>query len=125
MASEKAKVPVLVMGEPVTAELSTVPSPVAATDVTVPVVVDSVPLVGKVTFVVPVIVNVELNAPLVVRFPPSVMVLVLLLTPVPPLAPSKGVFRLRTPFTIFSPVDDHSTVFVPLIERSTRPGLLV
>jgi hypothetical protein len=53
----------------------------------------SVPVVGSVTFVAPVVVNVNEDAPLVVNappvviFPPVVIVLVLLLTPVPPYAP--------------------------------------
>jgi len=52
--------------------------------VSVPSNVANVPVVGKVTVVVAVDVNVVANAPDVVRFPPSVIVLPLLFTPVPP-----------------------------------------
>ena len=53
----------------------------------VPNNVASVPVVGNVTVVAPVIVNVLSNTPLVVKLPPSVMVLPLLFTPVPPYWP--------------------------------------
>ena len=47
-------------------------------------VVASVPEVGSVTLVSPVVVRVKLNAPEVTKFPPSVIVLLPLFTPVPP-----------------------------------------
>ena len=50
------------------------------------VVLNKVPVVGNVTVVVFVIVKVDAKAPDVVKFPPSVKVLVPLLTPVPPRA---------------------------------------
>jgi hypothetical protein len=50
--------------------------------------VANVPEVGKVTEVVPLAVNVTANAPLVVKFPPRVIVLPLLATPVPPYRPA-------------------------------------
>ena len=53
-------------------------------NVSVPARVARVPEVGSVTLVAPVTVNVVANAPLVVRLPPRVIVLVPLLTPVPP-----------------------------------------
>jgi len=46
--------------------------------------VERVPVVGSVTVVLAVAVNVVLNAPEVVKLPPRVIVLVPLLTPVPP-----------------------------------------
>ena len=49
-----------------------------------PVSVARVPVVGRVTVVFAVAVRVVLNAPEVVRLPPRVIVLVPLLTPVPP-----------------------------------------
>ena len=42
------------------------------------------PLVGSVMLVLPVVVNPRLCAPVCVKFPPSVIVLVPLFTPVPP-----------------------------------------
>ena len=57
--------------------------------VSVPASVARVPVVGRVIDVVPVAVKVVANAPLVVRFPPSVMVLLVFATPVPPLAPGR------------------------------------
>src|SRR4029077_1254563 len=51
--------------------------------------VANVPEVGNVTDVVFVIVNVESNAPDVVKLPPRVIVLLVLATPVPPLAPGR------------------------------------
>ena len=54
-----------------------------------PANVDNVPVVGKVTAVVAVAVRVVAKAPEVVRLPPSVIVLLVFATPVPPLAPSK------------------------------------
>jgi len=51
--------------------------------------VTSVPVVGKVISVTPVVRKVNEFAPMVVRFPPKVMVLPELSTPVPPLAPDK------------------------------------
>lgn len=56
--------------------------------VSVPANVDNVPVVGKVTEVKAVEVNVVANAPDVVRLPPSVIVLLVFATPVPPFAPS-------------------------------------
>lgn len=56
--------------------------------VSVPANVDNVPVVGKVTEVKAVEVNVVANAPEVVRLPPSVIVLLVFATPVPPFAPS-------------------------------------
>ena len=47
-------------------------------------VVASVPVVGNVTLVLAVVVKVNVCAPLCVKFPPSVIVLLPLLTPVPP-----------------------------------------
>lgn len=47
-------------------------------------VVVSVPEVGKVILVAPVVVSVKAFAPEVIKFPPSVMVLLPLFTPVPP-----------------------------------------
>ena len=57
--------------------------------VSVPAKVASVPVVGNVTEVRAVEVNVVANAPEVVKLPPSVIVLPVFATPVPPLAPSK------------------------------------
>jgi hypothetical protein len=54
-------------------------------------VVASVPDVGNVTLVNAVIVKVDAKAPLVVKFPPNVIVLVALLTPVPPKVGDKTV----------------------------------
>src|SRR5438552_16355017 len=62
--------------------------PVLLLKASAPASVANVPVVGKVTPVAAVIVNVVANAPLVVRFPPSVIVPVLL-TPVPPRAAAK------------------------------------
>jgi len=59
--------------------------------VTVVAVDRSVPLVGKVTLVVPVRVRVQLYAPEVVRLPPSVIVLPVFATPVPPYWPDIAV----------------------------------
>ena len=56
--------------------------------VSVPAKVAKVPVVGRVTVVVLVAVRVVANAPEVVRLPPSVIVLLVLATPVPPFAPS-------------------------------------
>ena len=56
----------------------------ARDDRVVTAVFTKVPVVGKVTFVAPVVVNVRLFAPDVARLPPSVIVLVPLLMPVPP-----------------------------------------
>ena len=56
--------------------------------VSVPVKVARVPDVGKVTFVNAVLVRVVAKAPEVARLPPRVMVLPVLATPVPPLAPT-------------------------------------
>ena len=53
-----------------------------------PARVASVPVVGRVTVVVPVAVSVVANAPEVVKFPPKVMVLPELATPVPPYRPA-------------------------------------
>jgi len=55
----------------------------------------NVPDVGRVTLVLAVAVKVVLNAPLVVRFPPNVMVLLPLFTPVPPYVP-----LTRLPFQV-------------------------
>jgi hypothetical protein len=55
--------------------------------VSAPAKVANVPEVGRVTEVVPLAVNVMPNAPLVVKFPPRVIVLPLLATPVPPYRP--------------------------------------
>jgi len=52
--------------------------------VSIPFNVDNVPVTGRVTLVVPIVVNVRLLAPLVAKLPLNVMVLVPLLTPVPP-----------------------------------------
>jgi hypothetical protein len=52
--------------------------------VSVPASVPNVPVVGSVTAVTPVTVIVVANAPEVVRFPPIVIVLPVLATPVPP-----------------------------------------
>ena len=57
--------------------------------VSVPAKVAKVPVVGKVTVVAAVLVKVVAKAPEVVKFPPKVIVLVPLSTPVPPLAPGK------------------------------------
>jgi hypothetical protein len=57
--------------------------------VSVPANVDNVPVVGKVMAVVAVAVRVVAKAPDVVRLPPSVIVLLVFATPVPPLAPGK------------------------------------
>ena len=58
-------------------------------NVSVPAKVAKVPVVGRVTVVAAVAVNVVAKAPEVVKFPPKVIVLVPLSTPVPPLAPGK------------------------------------
>ena len=55
--------------------------------VSAPANVDNVPVVGKVMAVVAVAVRVVAKAPDVVRLPPSVIVLLVFATPVPPLAP--------------------------------------
>jgi hypothetical protein len=52
--------------------------------VSVPANVARVPVVGRVTFVAPVEVKVVAKAPAVTKFPPKVIVLVPLFTPVPP-----------------------------------------
>ena len=49
----------------------------------------NVPLVGKVTFVAAVELRVILFAPVVTKFPPNVIVLPVLSTPVPPFAEGK------------------------------------
>jgi hypothetical protein len=68
----------------------------------------NVPDVGRVTLVVPVTVNVVLNAPEVVKFPPSVIVLDPLLTPVPPYVDPNSPPRDTAPFVAelgVNPVD--------------------
>jgi hypothetical protein len=62
-------------------------SPCAKEGMLAPDVVAKVPEVGKVTVVVLVIVPVNAKAPDIVKFPPTVMVLPVLATPVPPNAP--------------------------------------
>jgi hypothetical protein len=64
---------------------------------TVPPTVATVPDVGRLRLVEPVTLNVSGKAPDVVRFPPSVMVLPLFATPVPPLAPTRTPFRTTLP----------------------------
>ena len=49
--------------------------------------VANVPLVGSETLVAPIVVNIKLFAPLVAKLPPSVIVLFVLATPVPPFSP--------------------------------------
>ena len=66
----------------------TAPEEATEDGVKAPETVASVPDVGKVTFVVPVMLKVEAKAPEVVRLPPSVMVLPVLATPVPPYCPA-------------------------------------
>ena len=60
-------------------------------NVSAPANVANVPVVGNVTLVVAVDVNVVAKAPLVVKLPPSVIVLPLLFTPVPPYCPATAV----------------------------------
>ena len=56
-----------------------------------PANVATVPVVGKVNAVLLVVVNVVVCAPDVVKFPPNVMVLPVLATPVPPYCPATTV----------------------------------
>jgi len=85
-------------------------------------VLSSVPVVGKVTPVAAVMVNVEANAPTVVRLPPSVIVLPLFATPVPPFAPLTGVESEKVLPVRPSPVpaayvvaDENCTQFSPVV----------
>ena len=68
-------------------------------NVSVPAKVAKVPLVGNVTLVSAVEVKVVANAPEVVRFPPNVIVLDPLFTPVPPYVPPIAV-AFQVPFVI-------------------------
>lgn len=89
LASVAVNVPVVVTGLPDTMKMLGSANP---TLVTASAEVKSVPVVGNVTFVGPVVVIVNalvpdvVNEPPVMRLPPSVIVLLPLLTPVPPLA---------------------------------------
>jgi len=63
----------------------------------VPVNVANVPVTGKVTAVLAVVVNAVLKAPEVVKLPPKVIVLPVLATPVPQLAPTRTPPKLTAP----------------------------
>ncbi len=76
-----------------------------------PARVASVPVVGRVTFVVPVCVRVNAKAPEVVKLSPSVIVLPVLATPVPPYCP-KITDPFQTPVAIVpTDVNDDDTTF--------------
>ena len=66
-------------------------------NVSVPVNVANVPVTGKVTAVFAVVVNAVLKAPEVVKLPPKVIVLPVLATPVPPLAPTRTPPKVTAP----------------------------
>jgi hypothetical protein len=85
--------------------------------VSVPANVDNVPVVGKVMAVVAVAVRVVVKAPDVVRLPPSVIVLLVFATPVPPLAPGS---MPVTPVVKGKPV---KLVAVPLLGVPNTPPL--
>lgn len=68
-----------------------------------------VPDVGKVMFVAPVTVNVVANAPEVVRLPPSVIVLPVFATPVPPYCPATSV-PCHTPVLIVPMLESEDSV---------------
>ena len=113
------------------AQVAVTPLLAAAVETEVTVPEPNVPEVGKVMLVGPVVVNVKLLAPEVVRFPPRVIVLVPLFTPVPPLAadsvPVASVARLSADQDGFPDAFPCSTVVVvPWLAKSAdaSKGLL-
>jgi hypothetical protein len=103
---------------PFAADVGVKPLTVLFVSASTPANVARVPDAGNVTFVAAPTVNVVLNAPLVVRFPPSVIVLAPLLTPVPPYCPV-----IRLPFQVPEVIVPTVAISVPMsFEEAIDPA---
>ena len=92
-----------------------------------PASVARVPVVGRVTLVVPVCVSVKSCAPDSVSDPPSVMVLPVFATPVPPFAPIKMPFNVIAPVVAVpgvNPVVPAENDVTPPVSEKSRHALL-